>query len=177
MRMRMHVHMHRAHVQCTSAMRMHILMHIHMHMLDARASQCAEGPTALPLPEGGWIILYDGYRTDCRLWLQGEEGACPALSGLELQIAQGAGSSTSRCEYYGAGGFGALYSPDLKVWTDVSDGVRIPSTHKHGTALQLEPAALCAICADVRGGPLEPAALLGVWASLGVLEWCSQAGC
>lgn len=48
-------------------------------------------------------------------------------------------------------GFGALRTADFRVWEDVSEDLRAPPTHAHGTALRLTRDALCSIC-GARGG-------------------------
>ena len=143
---------------------------------DAISRQCAEGPTLVMPPQGGWLLLYDGYRTDCVLhwsWEQVTHGACMLRSGLEL-----IGFDEHECQYRGTGGFGALYSHDLRTWRDVSTeshGLRIPRTHKHGTALQLRRAALCTICEVADADGAEASIAKSVWQHVGILQRCDTA--
>lgn len=186
---------------------------------DAISRPCAEGPTLIPLRSAagdtrsrapapaaglppvaglqpGWLLLYDGYRSDCVLLWDGAgvaarerggmaygvnaSGACEPRSGLRLvdgkeaeltseqqQFGQTGGR---RCIYMGDSGFGALHSSDLRSWRDVSEGVIIPRHHKHGTAQQLSPLGLCGICRAA--SELEDTRRM--WSALGVMQLCED---
>mmetsp|Transcript_13506 Transcript_13506/g.34643 ORF Transcript_13506/g.34643 Transcript_13506/m.34643 type:complete len:204 (+) Transcript_13506:501-1112(+) len=175
---------------------------------DAISRQCAEGPTLVPLRAsedssgkgasypgsetlaGGWLLLYDGYRTDCALLWGDKESdhrtggrssreTCAKRSGLrivpDLSEARLAPSFTEaehpRCIYMGAGGFGALHSADLRTWRDVSAEVNIPRNHKHGTAVRLPRASICQIC---KARATDPDILLAWWEQLDITDVCRQ---
>ena len=186
---------------------------------DAISRPCAEGPTLIPLRSAagdtgsrapapaaglplvaglppGWLLLYDGYRSDCVLLWDGAgaaarerggttygvnaSGACEPRSGLRLVDGKEAGLTSEqqqfvqkggwRCIYMGESGFGALHSSDLRSWRDVSDGLIIPRHHKHGTAQQLSPMGLCGICRAA--SELEDTRMM--WSALGVLQLCED---
>tara|TARA_B110001452_G_scaffold229694_2_gene205682 strand:- start:2259 stop:3818 length:1560 start_codon:yes stop_codon:yes gene_type:complete len=106
---------------------------------DALSRPCVEGPTVLWL-KGSCLVLFDSYRPDCPLFTHAPP-PCARVPGLAL-IAQ-----TPSCAYQSTRGLGALRSDNLRDWRDVSDDVRAPAHHKHGTALRLTRDALCSICA------------------------------
>jgi len=119
---------------------------------NAISRQCAEGPSVLRMTGGAiqqktgvrwahtdWLVLYDGYRGDCQL-ATNHVMPCRPIAGEVLSVEQ------PFCTYTSRQGFGALQSPNLRDWQDVSDGLNFPKLHKHGTAMRLSPKALCSIC-------------------------------
>ena len=132
---------------------------------DSLSRQCVEGPTVLRARQQ-WVVIFDGYRRDCPLFVKAP--TCQRLPGLALT------AQTPACAYQSAQGFGALRSDNLQDWQDVSDEVRFPSHHKHGTALRLRREALCSICAEVHANQSASGLL---WRAAGVLELCSGQRC
>ena len=81
---------------------------------DAISRQCAEGPTLIPLPPaprmdvaatgtandlaGGWLLLYDGYRTDCALLWNDEPGGASPSSAAAAAARTPAAATASSCE-------------------------------------------------------------------------------
>ena len=108
---------------------------------DALSRPCVEGPSVLWL-KGSCLLLFDSYRPDCPLFTHAPP-PCQRVPGLAL-IAQ-----TPECAYQSTRGLGALRSDNLRDWSDVSDDVRAPAHHKHGTALRLPRDALCSICTSM----------------------------
>ena len=137
---------------------------------DSLSRQCVEGPTVLRVRKQ-WIVIFDGYRRDCPLFLRGAP-ACQRLPGLTLT--EHPTEQAPQCKYQGSQGFGALRSVNLLDWQDVSDEVRLPSHHKHGTALRLRREALCSICAEVHANRSASGLL---WRAAGVLELCLSHRC
>ena len=122
-----------------------------------------------------WLVIFDGYRRDCPLFVR--TPSCQRRPGLTLT------AQSPVCAYQSAQGFGALRSDNLQDWQDVSDEVRLPAHHKHGTALRLRRDALCSICAEAAaaanrsagGAAGAPPTLL--WRGAGVLELCAGQHC
>ena len=129
---------------------------------DTISRQCAEGPTVLQL-ERRTLVLYDGYRGDCSLLTKATE-PCPAFPGNVLDAA------SPTCSYKGSFGYGAIATEDLVDWSDVSQEIRIPRGHKHGTALRLTLAALCSICSSA----LNRTVARQAWAGTAVIRGCEE---
>ncbi|KAL1510392.1 hypothetical protein AB1Y20_006701 [Prymnesium parvum] len=136
--------------------------------------QCAEGPSVLQLSDESsayTLVLYDGYRPDCPLWID-QAPPCPTMPGNVLDQKETA--SNSRCSYRGKFAYGAIATRNLLDWTDVSEeitglerGGSPTNRHKHGTAIRLELDSLCSICEEA-----EQTNTQGLWRGSGVLEHC-----
>eukprot|EP00962_Isochrysis_galbana_P034402 scaffold11649_cov126-Isochrysis_galbana.AAC.4 len=85
--------------------------------------------------------------------VEGEPAAAAAAGGSIGGEAQ--------CAYRPARkGIGALVSPDLRSWRDVTGRVRVPEGYKHGTAVKLDGRALEAVCGGRWGqGPFAATSL------------------
>lgn len=133
---------------------------------SAISRPCAEGPAPLRLPSGETLLLFDGYRTDCPLL------APPPCDQIHSQRAAAVGlvaaperTTGGQCSYLPARkGFGALLSRDLCEWVDVSASIDIPAEYKHGTAIDLPPEALRAVCGG-RGGLFANTTVCSSWAA------------
>ena len=132
---------------------------------DAISRPCVEGPTALRLSNGSWLLLFDSYRTDCLLIAPPEAQPDTAGGGAECGVVAGrraeeAGMALQpnwrsrdgrrACAYEPARrGFGAMRSDDnLRTWTDISGRVSAPADHKHGSALRLPMEAWRSVCGE-----------------------------
>lgn len=129
---------------------------------------CVEGPSMLQAADGGWLVLFDAYRTDCTLLVPGDTRGCGTVGGFPAAAANlhaVAGRSTKNsCGYQTKRrGFGALRSADLAVWYDVSGSVFSPADYKHGTAIKLPQRARTTMCELAgRSGALAPLCRGGV---------------
>ena len=114
----------------------------------AISRMCVEGASALELPLGRWLLLFDQYRSDCTLLAPppcGTIGGEPARTlGLAADSPERVGDM---CTYATErAGFGGMTSLSLGAWREASAHVRAPKDYKHGTALRLPRSALEAVC-------------------------------
>ncbi|EOD16970.1 hypothetical protein EMIHUDRAFT_244628 [Emiliania huxleyi CCMP1516] len=154
---------------------------------DAISHQMPGSPRGGPARRGSaaWVVLYDGYRTDCPLKLAAPPGhqACERLvsSGLDggRPAAASASEPAAQCTYRGRPGLGALVSDDLRSWRDGAHvASTIPRHHKHGTALQLSGEALCALCGGIGGVAPHAREARRLWEPVtGMIELCARTAC
>uniref|UniRef100_A0A6V3YJ38 Uncharacterized protein n=1 Tax=Prymnesium polylepis TaxID=72548 RepID=A0A6V3YJ38_9EUKA len=109
---------------------------------------CAEGAAAVRLPSDEWLVLFDGYRTDCPLLASPPCGLIGgrSVSEFELQALPPQGSGCSYLPRHK--GLGAISSTDLHIWHDVSSTIQIPDDYKHGTVVMLLGVELEALCSS-----------------------------
>ena len=117
---------------------------------------CVEGPSLLQAADGGWLVLFDAYRTDCTLLARRTAAGCAQVGGAPAASYGMQATETANAKKFCAyqttrRGFGALRSADLAHWTDVSASVSTPADYKHGTAIKLPAQARTTICEQAGG--------------------------